>query len=533
MKKSVVSLTLAVLMLLCAFPLNAVAAGSLTNFTKKNTYTPGQFTDVQNQWFAPYVQAAYEYGLVNGSSATTFSPEKNLTVAEAIKIAACMHSIFYSGAANFPAGSPWYQPYVDYALNNGIIAAAYPSYTEPTTRADFAVIFANALPGEALTPINTIDDNTIPDVLVSYSYGPAVYKLYRAGVLTGSDSAGTFYPNSYITRDAVSAIAARMVNASYRQTLTLTQKALSATEISAKCAPAVFYIEVLNKYNEPILSGSGFFISSDGLAVTNYHVIRNMINAKITTKDGQTYDIAGVVDYDAATDLALIKVNGSGFPYLTLGNSDTAATGATIYTIGYPLGVTQTVAPGAITNAAHLVDDISYIMISAPISSGSSGGALINSTGQVIGVTNASYSDGQNLNLAVPINLLGGLSRDKTPVPLSELFKKSFTCYASFPTIPDFISLNGSTSTFYRQGYEAVFQATYYMYAPKNPDDIYLLRNDYLDLLVVEGFTYFSSAVIGGYDVYNLADPSEKWSVSVGVITENGKEYIIVMVMPL
>ncbi len=172
-------------------------------------------------------------------------------------------------------------------------------------------------------------------------------------------------------------------------------------------------------------------------------------------------------------------------------------------------------------------------MISAPISSGSSGGALVNSTGQVIGVTNASYSDGQNLNLAVPINLLGSLSRDKTPVPLSELFKKSFTYYASFPTIPDFISLNGSTSTFYRQGYEAEFQATFYMYAPKNPDDIYLLRNDYLDLLIVEGFTYFSSGVVGGYDVYYLADPSEKWSVSVGVITEYGKEYIIVMVMPL
>lgn len=531
MKKRVISLTLAVIMLLCVFPVTAAAAGSLTNFTRKNTYTPGQFTDVQNQWFAPYVQASYEYGLVNGSSATTFSPDKNLTVAEAIKIAACMHSIYNSGSASFPAGSPWYQPYVDYALNNGIITAAYPSYTEPATRADFAVIFANALPGEALAPINTIDDNTIPDVLMSYSYGPAVYMLYRAGILTGSDSAGTFYPNSYITRDAVAAIASRMVNATYRQTLTLTLKALSATEISTKCAPAVFYVDLLNKNDDSIGSGSGFFISSDGLAVTNYHVVRNMTNVKITTKDGQAYDIAGIVDYDAATDLALIKVSGSGFPYLTPGNSDSAVTGATVYTIGYPLGITQTVAPGAITNAAHPMNDVNHIMISAPISPGSSGGALINSTGQVIGVTNATYSDGQNMNLAVPINLLAGLSRDKTPVPLSELFKKSFTYYTNFPLIPDFASLNGST--LYNQKYNAEYQSTYYMYAPKNPDDdVYLLRNDYLDLLLVEGFKHLGSDVINGADVYFFSDPTDTWGVSVGVTIESGREYITVMVMP-
>ena len=169
------------------------------------------------------MQFVYEYDLVNGKSATTYEPDSNLKLSEAIKLAACLHSIYYTGVADFPKNqTPWYQPHVDYALENGIITEEYLNYEAYATRAQFAVIFAAALPEEALTVMNDVELGAIPDVSYSYSYGPAVYLLYRAGITVGKDSAGTYYPNDAIKRSEVATITTRMASAVYRQTVTLT-----------------------------------------------------------------------------------------------------------------------------------------------------------------------------------------------------------------------------------------------------------------------------------------------------------------------
>ena len=411
MKKRLVPFLMALILTVGVLLTPAMAAGSLSNFSKVNTYHKGQFTDVSSQWFASYVQAAYEYGLMTGTSVKTFSPGNNLTIAEAIKMAACLHSIYNTGAASFNPGAPWYQPYADYALQNGIIPAPYADYTATATRADFAKIFAAALPLEALNAVNRIDDNAIPDVKSGDDYGPAAYVLYRAGILTGSDASGSFRPTSFIQRSEVAAIVVRMANAEFRQSLTLTVKELSSTEIAAKCMPAVFYIELYDKNNDYMGSGSGFFITSSGMAVTCYHVIKDAYYAKIWTKENKMYEVDGVYDYSKKSDLAIIKVRGDNFPYLTLGSSDALSSGTTVYAIGYPLGVDETITQGIISNAGHVINNKPYIMLTASISPGSSGGALVSTTGAVIGVTSATYKGGQNLNLAVPINQLSSLKR--------------------------------------------------------------------------------------------------------------------------
>jgi hypothetical protein len=223
MKKRILSLLLAIALIIIVLPASALAAGSLDNFYKANDYYSGLFYDVPSgAWYEAYVEAAYEYDLVNGKSTNTFEPGSNLKISEAVKIAACIHSIYYYGYADFTNGSPWYQTYVDYAVDNGIIASsdyAY-SYDDYCTRADFAYIFANALPSDALWLINDIYDGDIPDVLLAYWYGPSVYALYQAGVLTGSDEYGTFNPDSYISRAEVATIATRMVDSAYRQYIT-------------------------------------------------------------------------------------------------------------------------------------------------------------------------------------------------------------------------------------------------------------------------------------------------------------------------
>lgn len=221
MKKKLLSLLLTgALCLSLSAP--ALAVG-LENFQKTNAYTAGQFTDVPaGEWYAANVQAAYELGLMEGSSATTFNPYGNLTIAEALALACRLHSTYVGdGAAFVGSGGAWYQPYVDYAIQNGILAAGtYSDYTSTATRAQFASILAAALPAEALTAINSV--TTLPDVAVDASYTPAVLSLYNAGVLTGSDSAGSFKPDTTIQRSEVATIVTRMADPSLRRTFTLT-----------------------------------------------------------------------------------------------------------------------------------------------------------------------------------------------------------------------------------------------------------------------------------------------------------------------
>ncbi|MFQ9127910.1 MAG: S-layer homology domain-containing protein [Butyricicoccaceae bacterium] len=212
------------------------------NFTSKTTYPAGQFTDVPStEWYAQNVQAAYEYKLVDGVNATQFKPNSNLTIAQAIKLAACLHSTYVSGTTDFETARPWYQPYVTYALENGIINTTYADYDQPATRAQFASIFANALPEDALTAINDIADGAIADVDMSAGYAADVYRLYRAGVLTGSNNAHDFKPNTNIRRSEVAAIVTRMAKPDLRQSFTVeAHVGMTADEVFSACVPAIF-----------------------------------------------------------------------------------------------------------------------------------------------------------------------------------------------------------------------------------------------------------------------------------------------------
>ena len=200
----------------------ALAAG-LENFQKTNTYTAGQFTDVPaGEWYAANVQAAYELGLMEGSSASTFNPSGNLTIAEALVLACRLHSTYVGDGATFTgSGGAWYQPYVDYAVETAILSpGTYSDYTATATRAQFASILAAALPAEALTAINSV--TALPDVAADAAYAPAALSLYNAGVLTGSDAAGSFKPDTTIQRSEVATIVTRMADPSLRKTFTLT-----------------------------------------------------------------------------------------------------------------------------------------------------------------------------------------------------------------------------------------------------------------------------------------------------------------------
>ena len=199
---------------------------SLDNFTQGTTYRKGTFTDVvRGSWYEENVAAAYELGLMKGSSSNTFNVTGNVTVAEAITMAARLHSIYFTGTEQFvQSGNTWYQTYVTYALDNDIINRTYDSYNRAVTRGEFAEIFCNALPGRALVQSNNVENGVIPDIEPGSRYWDVVYCLYRAGILTGSDQQGTFHPYSTISRTEAAAIVTRMAEPNLRKSFALIQQ---------------------------------------------------------------------------------------------------------------------------------------------------------------------------------------------------------------------------------------------------------------------------------------------------------------------
>ena len=185
---------------------------------------PFPFGDVsENEWYYEDVKTAYESGLINGKSDNSFAPNDYLTYAEAVKLAACMHQLYTTGKVTLEpgAGAEWHSTYVSYAKANNIIAKDY-EWNKNATRAGYMEIFASALPDEALAAINTVPDGSIPDVPMTHEQAGAIYKLYRAGIVQGVDSAAhACIPESNIKRSEVAAILTRMMNPDKRIRFTM------------------------------------------------------------------------------------------------------------------------------------------------------------------------------------------------------------------------------------------------------------------------------------------------------------------------
>ena len=184
------------------------------------------FKDVSaKDWYYSSVKSAWEVGLIDGVTKTQFQPDGTLTVAQTIKLAAALYQMEHEGKVTLENGSTnWYDTYVSYAVNNGIIEKAYQNYTmaqmnAAITRAEFVHIFHGA--ESTYIVINQVADNAIPDVKTADKFASEIYEFYRAGILTGSDEKGTFRATSEIKRSEASAILIRMFDTSARQSITL------------------------------------------------------------------------------------------------------------------------------------------------------------------------------------------------------------------------------------------------------------------------------------------------------------------------
>lgn len=171
---------------------------------------------------------------------------------------------------------------------------------------------------------------------------------------------------------------------------------------------------------EQVGFGSGVIISKDGYIITNNHVVEGANEVSVTLNDEREFT-AKVVGNDSQSDLALLKIEGDDFPYLTFGNSDDLKVGEWVLAVGNPFNLTSTVTAGIVSakNRSNVVGDNmgiqSFIQIDAAVNPGNSGGALVNTHGELVGINTAIYSQTGNFAgyaFAIPVSIAAKVAAD-------------------------------------------------------------------------------------------------------------------------
>jgi S1-C subfamily serine protease len=155
--------------------------------------------------------------------------------------------------------------------------------------------------------------------------------------------------------------------------------------------------------------GSGFVVRPNGMLVTNHHVVAGASQIAVTFSSGEKYQKAFVLAEDEDRDLAILRIEGSDLPALSIASTADLEIGAEVLLIGAPEGLSHTVSTGVVSAIRLLKNGMRIIQTTAPASPGSSGGPLLTRDGHVIGVLTFQFSEGQNLNFVVPSNYVQGM----------------------------------------------------------------------------------------------------------------------------
>ncbi len=225
-------------------------------------------------------------------------------------------------------------------------------------------------------------------------------------------------------------------DSSYTETYSM--PVYSADEISAMAAKGIGEIVTYNRAGQGLAIGTGIVYSSDGKILTNYHVIEEAYSAEITIND-ETYPVKSVLAYDKDIDLAMLKISATDLEPLPICQNP-VQTGKTVYAIGSSRGLTATFSQGIITYAERVEDGVVYVQHDAAISSGNSGGPLINEHGEVIGVNTLTIVNSQNLNFAIFTTEIDNLEFGTT-LTMAEFYEKEGPPYVK---LKNYIMSNGT-----------------------------------------------------------------------------------------
>lgn len=416
------------------------------------------FSDVP-QWALGYAAYAYENGLVAGISDTRFGASLSTT--------AQMYTVFMLRALGYTEsqGDFTYSQAMSFAQSIGLLDEDLAGQLSSSsfTRAD-----AVRLTYEALR--FPVKDSSL--LLVE--------KLAGEGKLS-QDKVSRFLETIISSQDN-------------RQELRISQ--------IANQRESVVLLE--GSVSDGLRQGSGVILSTDGLILTNYHVIEGLQSMAVTFNDGSVYEgEVYVEDYDADLDLALIRIDREELTPVTIGDSDQLSIGDTVVAIGSPYGLQNTVSEGIISSIRD-----SELQITAAISSGSSGGALFNAYGELVGITYAGVSQGQNLGFAIPINLLDTLDQ-RLHQSLSEFSQQLAQALA-----PQNLTLVAKQDNSIYLQWDPVENADYYLlYYRTSSEDAYKVFTNY-------GFPYRFSHGSDYSAALRVLDESASYQLAVSAVVE-------------
>lgn len=415
MKKHLFALLCALALLVCSVPVSALEGEALRQ-----------------------AEALEALGLFRGSGAG-YDLDAPLTRAQAAVLLTRL-----SGASPEPAAPPfadvpdWAAGEIACAVRQGWVPPLEPERffpQEPVTAEGWCAMLLRML-GYPEGP----EGFSFPDAadfarrigLLSRSYdglvtrGDAAESLYDALDFPLPDGSGTVL-DRLLSTGACSCEAAAALG--------LTDLRLTARQAADRHLSAVF---CLNTYSgqegyaadAPIANATGFFITGSGLAVTNFHALEGCAAAAAVLVTGERYPVESVVWYDAGMDLAVLRVSRTSaegestpaFAALALAGVQDLRAGDRVFALGSPLGLGPVVSEGIVSAPAVEVSryDLPCVLSTAPISHGSSGGALLNEYGRVVAVTSGAFTQGNSLYLAVPADPLLTADLTGAGVPLEE-----------------------------------------------------------------------------------------------------------------
>jgi len=205
--------------------------------------------------------------------------------------------------------------------------------------------------------------------------------------------------------------------------------------IARDAGKAIVLVVASNCPGDMVAQGSGFVVSPEGVVVTNFHVIKGCSSAIIKFADGAFYQVAGVLATDPTKDIAVLKIDSSvsEFPFLVIADSDQVQVGEHVVAIGSPLALLELAGNTDISTESTVSDGIisgkreweghgiTVLQTTAPISHGSSGGALLDLQGQVLGITTMGMGEGQNINFVVPAKYVTSMLSVERLTPLGNV----------------------------------------------------------------------------------------------------------------
>ncbi|MFC4354190.1 S-layer homology domain-containing protein [Chryseomicrobium palamuruense] len=380
MKKWISSLTLMFLLLLA--PTVGAAPHTYTDVPK----THPAYNDIQLLVEKGVAQKTSSYNLTK----TMTREDVAVMVAKALNLDGTQTTTKFK---DIPA-SHRASGYIDAAVKAGVITG-YTDGTfrplEPVTRGQMAAFLVRGF------KLNTQAAVKFKDVTPSMMAYPFVSKLVAAKVTLGYSN-GTFRPNDTVKKDQMSMFMARAIRVAEGSTPTPPGE-LTVKEIVQQNDEKVVLLDMTSRWGD--MQGSGILIGN-GLILTNHHVIDQATSGTVTFYNGKVLNLAGIVAEDEANDYAILKVAA---PYSTAGvkirpSSSGLAKGDEVVAIGSPLGLQNTVSTGVISSIRNW-EGMPVIQTTADIDYGSSGGALFNRLGELIGVTTSGYDSTANLNFAL------------------------------------------------------------------------------------------------------------------------------------